>query len=82
MPCTPEYSKKYYEKNRDKILEKARTKVTCELCGGKMTNSSKSKHFLTDKHQTALDYAEKLRLLKVSGSKNKKKLKADDSDSE
>lgn len=43
------YTKKHYEKNKDKYCEK----VNCE-CGGKYMKINKSHHFKTKKHQNYL----------------------------
>ena len=48
-----EYKKNYYDINNEAIKEKNNTKNIC-LCGGKFTNSHKSKHVKTSKHQTYL----------------------------
>lgn len=41
--------KKYYEKNKDKLLEK----IECE-CGGTYSIISKTTHFRTNKHKNAI----------------------------
>ena len=45
-----EYKRKYYEKNKEKLIEK----VKCELCGGEYQKSSKSKHENTRRHNELL----------------------------
>ena len=48
------YDKKYYENNIEHIKEQKNQKHNCE-CGGKFTNTSKSQHIKTNKHQKYLD---------------------------
>ena len=40
------HSKKYYEKHRERILQKS----MCEICGGRYTYSSFKKHLTSYKH--------------------------------
>jgi hypothetical protein len=44
------FIKRYYEKNRDTILEKAKEKYMCD-CGSYIRISDKAKHEKTRKHQ-------------------------------
>jgi hypothetical protein len=44
-----EVKKKYYEKNKETIINKKAIKTDCE-CGGKFKNSNKSRHFKSKKH--------------------------------
>jgi redox-regulated HSP33 family molecular chaperone len=44
-----EMVKKYYNDNREELLEKKREKFEC-ACGGRYTRSSKSAHEITRKH--------------------------------
>jgi len=43
------YKKKYCEKNKEALKEKATEKINCE-CGGKYIRANKSTHFKTKKH--------------------------------
>ena len=43
------YNKKYYENNKDRLLEK----FWCQTCNGMFTSYNKSKHFKTQKHVLA-----------------------------
>jgi hypothetical protein len=42
-----EYNKIYYEKNKDKIISKILTKVTCPHCNRKVNHQNLYKHSLT-----------------------------------
>ena len=44
-----EQKKEYYEANKDKILEKRKLKIICE-CGGKYSYQHKTRHQRTQKH--------------------------------
>lgn len=46
----PDYYKKYYQKNKEKILEKNKQKVECK-CGKKVTRYNMSKHKKTESHK-------------------------------
>jgi len=48
-----EINKKYYEKNRDKIIEYLQTKTTCE-CGKVLCIAAMSKHKKSKIHQKSL----------------------------
>lgn len=52
MTISPEarkiYNKRYYEKNRDKILESLSQKEVCPKCGASVTEQHLSKHQETD----------------------------------
>jgi hypothetical protein len=56
------YNKDYYQKRRDEILEKAKTKIICE-CGCDVQLFNMNSHKKTKKHQRALEIvvASKLR---------------------
>lgn len=56
------YNKDYYQKRRDEILEKAKTKIVCE-CGCDVQLFNMNSHKKTKKHQRALEIvvASKLR---------------------
>ena len=41
-----EYNKEYYAKNKNVILQKLTSKVTCEFCGRTVSFSNLQKHFL------------------------------------
>jgi ribosomal protein S27E len=43
-----EYNKKYYNENREKILEKQNTKIKCEFCDREVLTSNYGKHKRTD----------------------------------
>jgi predicted GIY-YIG superfamily endonuclease len=45
------YSRQYYQDNKDTM----NTKHDCDICGGKYTHSSKTRHFKFQKHIIALD---------------------------
>ena len=47
-------AKEYYEDNKEKILSNKREKFNCE-CGGKYTNSGKSLHMNSKKHQNYIN---------------------------
>lgn len=53
------FIKKYYEKNRDSILEKAKEKYICD-CGSYIRISDKSKHQRSKKHQNFINSHETL----------------------
>lgn len=42
--------REYYQKNKQKVLEKKNKKCICE-CGGSYTNANKSKHIKSKKHK-------------------------------
>ena len=48
-----EYNKKYYEENKDKLLERAKDTVVCQ-CGKNITKSNFSKHLKTPIHLKSL----------------------------
>ena len=48
-----DYSNKYYEENRKKLLEKMKENFDCE-CGGKYTHGHKARHLKSKKHQSYL----------------------------
>uniref|UniRef100_A0A6C0EY50 Uncharacterized protein n=1 Tax=viral metagenome TaxID=1070528 RepID=A0A6C0EY50_9ZZZZ len=56
------YNKDYYQKRRDEILEKAKTKISCE-CGCEVQLFNMNSHKKTKKHLRALEFvtASKLR---------------------
>jgi hypothetical protein len=47
--------KEYYDKNKDKINAIKKTHYICDICNGNYTYNHRSKHFNTQKHQTALN---------------------------
>ena len=53
LKLNKERNKNNAEKIREQVKEWGKKKYNCE-CGGKYTNSSKSKHIKTDKHQKYL----------------------------
>jgi len=42
----------YYQKNRQKKLDRAKERVTCEICGTVYPRGHKSHHFKTDYHES------------------------------
>ena len=46
-----ERAKQYRDENKDKILNKMKTKITCE-CGVEIAYSHKSQHIKTQKHKS------------------------------
>jgi hypothetical protein len=48
------YNKDYYQKRREEILEKAKTKITCE-CGCEVQLFNMNSHKKTNKHSKALE---------------------------
>lgn len=49
-----DYYKKYYAKNRDRLLKYQKEKITCDVCGSKFVKSHKNGHLSTNKHKNAL----------------------------
>ncbi len=39
------YNKNYYENNKDKILEKLKSKVNCEFCNRQVSFCNLNKHY-------------------------------------
>ena len=52
------YNKDYYQKKREEILEKAKTKITCE-CGCEVQLFNMNSHKKTKKHARALEQRKK-----------------------
>jgi len=52
------YNKDYYQKRREEILEKAKTKITCE-CGCEVQLFNMNSHKKTKKHARALEQRKK-----------------------
>jgi hypothetical protein len=46
-----EYQKKYYQDNKEKLLEKLKQKSKCDLCGGSYSYVSKNRHLQSVKHK-------------------------------
>ena len=46
-----EYQKIYYQKNKDKLLEKLKEKSKCEICNGSYSYVSKNRHLNSEKHK-------------------------------
>jgi len=46
-----EYQKKYYLKNKDKLLVKLKEKSKCEICNGSFSYVSKNRHLNSEKHK-------------------------------
>ena len=40
------YNKQYYEKNKNKILEKLTSKVNCEFCNRTVSYANLAKHYV------------------------------------
>ena len=40
------YNKQYYEKNKNKILEKLTSKVNCEFCNRQVSFANLQKHYV------------------------------------
>ena len=47
--CAINHSKEYYEKNKEKINEKSKTKITCE-CGCEICKDCLNRHMKSKKH--------------------------------
>ena len=45
------YQKIYYQKNKDKLLEKLKEKSKCEICNGSYSYVSKNRHLNSEKHK-------------------------------
>ena len=64
---TKEYNKMYYQKNKARVLEMMKKKVTCELCGRSVAHQNLMKHMETDycksrkvlKHHSEAQYTHK-----------------------
>ena len=50
MPTKADHSKKYYDKNRIKIIEHLKTKILCEVCNQLYPLYALSRHRKTLKH--------------------------------
>lgn len=50
----PDYHNKWYHNNRDKILAKMKTKVTCQ-CGLVVIKTSMRRHLMSKKHNTVMN---------------------------
>ena len=46
-----------YQERKEELLEKRKTRIDCELCGGHYTPDHRQQHFRSKKHQKALDVA-------------------------
>ncbi len=55
-----EYNKIWYEKNKEKHLEKMREKMICELCNVEITRSKYSVHEKSLKHRQIKEMKEKI----------------------
>ena len=52
-----EYSRKYYKEHRDKMLENAKQKIKCEVCGSIVPKGHIKRHkrgYLCNKNETGL----------------------------
>ncbi len=47
--------KEYYDKNKDKINTVKKTHYICDICNGNYTYANRAKHYKSKKHQTALN---------------------------
>jgi len=54
-----QYSREYYLKNKESILEKMNEKFDCPICGGRYLKSTYQKHCRTNKHQFILELLNK-----------------------
>jgi hypothetical protein len=45
------YNERYYNKKKDKLLEKAKEKVYCEICDAYINKSSYLRHLKSSKHK-------------------------------
>jgi hypothetical protein len=48
---TQEYNKMYYDKNKQRILEKMQEKTVCEICNSSVSKSHMNRHLKTKKCQ-------------------------------
>ena len=48
------YNKKYYEKNKSKILKKLKIKIKCE-CGANISKGNIATHRKTNKHKSIIN---------------------------
>ena len=46
-----EYQKKYYQDNKNKLLDKLKQKSKCEICNGSYSYVSKNRHLQSAKHK-------------------------------
>ena len=49
------YNKQYYEKNKNKILEKLTSKVNCEFCNRQVSFANLQKHYVLPICKTTQD---------------------------
>lgn len=52
------YDRQYYLENKERLLAQAREKGVCEICNGKYTHGSITKHLKSQKHQLVLKVKE------------------------
>ena len=55
-----EYSERYYVKNRDKMLENARIKTKCEICGSVVTKHQIKRHLRSPKCKNYSEQIERI----------------------
>ncbi len=55
-----EYSRNYYQKNKETINLKKNEKFECPICHGKYLHTARTTHFKTKKHITALEFTKKI----------------------
>lgn len=49
-----QYLKAYYQRNRERIIERGSTKNECSICFGSFTSSHRALHAKSARHQRAL----------------------------
>ncbi len=56
----PVYTKLYYEKNKERILNKIKQKVKCEICRCEVCYGALSAYNRSKKHLTALTFIDEI----------------------
>ena len=56
-----EYNRRYYERNRTKLLTKACEKITCEFCGRQVIKINIKQHYKLPICQRTKDHVEEYR---------------------
>lgn len=59
----PEYFKEYYSKNKDRIIERMKEKVQCEVCNKSICRSSYSRHCNGKTHKRRIEDQQSLKTL-------------------
>lgn len=60
----PNYRKKYYDANREKILKKMYEKKICE-CGAVIVSCNMKRHMRSKRHTDTIDYKKNLQQKKI-----------------